>query len=385
MALVGLRAAQSAARFLYPILSRLGKRGLARSVAGRGLKRSATGAGFGAGLGGAERSVRQRTSSSASHNYVQAGAPQGHIAHVRGSRRKFRGRRFRRRRLGRFKLSRKDRKYVRRIAKRVCAGEAVNTWRDIASGQVSWNVNQCNYGSAAFLTTGAIEDAIDQAKVMESDGAGGLQVTSYNLTTADSKKIKILNAKSTFTFKNNGHSSAYLELFWFGCRSNSASALTPLTLWEDSLEDKGITVNETTDLRFNLWDGKDHMWKNWRCLKHRRFQMNMGDEVHVSLNRRRMFDYNPDWNDQESIFHIKGITQYLVWRVHGVVSHDTNDTANVGTVNGKIDYVYLNHIKFNPTIDSNYKQLTVGSGALGAQANTAVHGAIDAEETKHDM
>lgn len=243
----------------------------------------------------------------------------------------------------------------------------INTWRNIDSGQISCEVNQCSYSNFFLLSSTVLESAIDGAQVYDPNT--NTMVTA-NLSSIDGIKTKILNAKTILSLRNNAFTPCELKIYWIRFKKRGATA--PILLFEDGLENAGITTNELTDLRYDIYDSKTF---NDFCkvYKTRKIRLEAGDETRLELCKKTPFMYDPDELDKHTASeYVPGQTQALVIRMNGVISHDDTSTSNVGTCNSTLDYVLNYHIKFvaSPST-SRSKHLLAGTGTLDAQAINA--------------
>lgn len=287
-----------------------------------------------------------------------------------------------RRRVRRAPVSRKVKKYMKGMIRGVTSSEAKNVYRSMSSGYESVAVNQVKYGRWAFLSTADVATAIAQAKTINIDDTTGATVTTETDLTATARDTRILNGKLTFVFRNNDQMPIWLEFWQLLCINNAMDTTDPLVIWEDEMKDNGAIASVLTDPRYNFYDGLGIVKKYWKKLKHRKVLLNAGDEITISLNKHKPFNYDPDDTIATSNDYLKGITQMLVTRLHGVVSHDQTTHTQVGTSSGTVDYVATSHIKFEGRHDTNYKKFNTGSISLGAQAAGAAVAGPDVEEIK---
>lgn len=275
-------------------------------------------------------------------------------------------------------------KYVKSVVSN-SENNQVGVYRNINSGQISCSANECAYSVIEFLYADYIELAINNAKILDPN-AGTLTEVSANLSTIDNLRTKIINAKREITLRNNAKTPCDLECYWVFAKQRCASTLTPLTAFEDGLENCGITTNELTDIRFNLRDSKSFR-DYFKVYKYRKYRINGGDEISCSLNRKKPFIYDPDLQDDSSTSY-KMPRQYmaLVFRIVGVVSHDDTTTTNVGTCDATLDYVDIAHLKFSSSPSSmKLKNFISGTGSLDAQAVGAKVNTTDVTEVAETL
>lgn len=288
------------------------------------------------------------------------------------SSRRYGRRKYRRRRKYKKKVNRSTRKYIKKVVDN--AGDTSTVvHRNISSSQISCEANECSYSFLSFLDHSSIEGALDQAKILDPN-AGTLTEVEVDLNTIDGLKVKIINAKAIRTFRNNGQTPCNLECYYLFAKKRMGTAVTPLTILEDGLENAGITTNELTDLRFNVYDSKSFN-DFFRIMRVKKYRVNAGDEVEIQLNRRKPFIYDPDiFDDHSASSKQPKIYQAVLVRMSGVVSHDDTTTTNVGTCNATLDYMDLTHIKYS--VSSNglrLKNLVVGASGLDAQTTPKVN------------
>lgn len=261
-------------------------------------------------------------------------------------------------------------RYVNRAVSNKSDNSSICTWRDVDSGQISCEANQVSYTPIDFLTAAQIENAIDQAKILDPAG-GTLAEVTVDLTTIDGLKTKILNAKLVRTLRNNGQTPCTIKCYYVFSKMRVAQSMS--IAFEDGLENSGIIANELTDCRFDVYDS--HTFKQFFDIKRvKTFRLGAGDEVTLQLNRRRPFLYDPDLLDQHSASQkVPKVYQGIFIRMEGVVSHDDTDTSAVGTCNATLDWVEHCHIKYSVNSGMKLKNLLVGSGAFDAQVTPKVN------------
>ncbi len=273
---------------------------------------------------------------------------------------------YRRKRRGRG-VPRSFKKYVNRISQAKDDNLAVNVFRDIDSGNLTVEENQCSYTTFGFLLQDDIEDALDGMQIIDVVG-GNATKTAMNPLTADSVHCRILNAKLIFDIRNNGATPCYLEVYWLFPKRRTAAATTPLTIFENGLENRGVTTNELTDLRFNIRDSPAFR-KYFKVYKFRKFLVNAGDELQIVMNRKKPFTYRPDeFDDHTNSVSLPNHSQHIVFRMKGVVSHDDTTPTLVGTCDSTLDYVRTRHIKFSSNVNLKHNYLTTGSKSLDTQS-----------------
>lgn len=257
-------------------------------------------------------------------------------------------------------------RYIKTVSQSTVDNQSVATWRDIAPSQISCEENQCNYASYVFLDVNQLEDAIDQMKVINVN-TNNAEATAMDPTAQDGLRTKILNAQSSFTIRNNGRTPCYLEARWLFVKRRMTASDTPTSIFEDGLENRGITSNETTDLRFNVYDSPEYN-NFFKIYKYRKYYIQPSQEVHIVLRRTRPFIYDPDHFDKHNASDSQSkFTQWLHFRIQGVVSHDDTTTNLVGTCDATLDVVRTTHIKFSSIMGQGYRYYVVGSGALNTQ------------------
>lgn len=262
------------------------------------------------------------------------------------------------------KFNKGQKNYIKKLISSNNDQESVCTWRDITSGQISCEANQCNYADITLLSRYEIEQAISTAKVLDPNGGNLTEVTA-DLTSVDGLKTKILNAKKIITFRNNGMTPCDLKVYWLSYKKRTSTGLSDL--YEDGLENTGITVNEKNDIRFDVYDSPTFN-EYVRIFKTRKYRLNGGDEIELTLDRKRPVMYDPDEYDKHvaSEF-VPRTTLGMFFRMVGTISHDDSAINNVGTCDSTLDFVIKNHIKFSATGGVKLKNLLTGSGTLDPQ------------------
>lgn len=265
------------------------------------------------------------------------------------------------------KISRGVKKYIKKVTQDKLNNLSTGTWRDIAPSQLSCEENQCSYASYVLLDVNQIEDAIDQMKVINVS-TGNATATAMDPTTQDGLRTNIINAKSKFMIRNNGKTPCHLECRWLFVKKRMTASQTPTSVFEDGLENKLITSSEITDLRFNVYDSREYN-NFFKIYKYKKYYLNPGDEIELEICRNKSYLYDPDHFDQHSASDSQpGLTQWLHFRMQGVVSHDDTTTNLVGTCDATLDVVRLTHIKFSSIMGQGFKYAVVGGGSLDTQS-----------------
>ncbi len=291
--------------------------------------------------------------------------------------RTYRNRRRRRKKKLSAGFSKNQKKYIKKIADGATDDENVCTWRDIDSGKFACLKNSCAYTSVYLMSRTQIELAIDGAKMLDPN-AGTLTEVTVDLTTIDGLSTKILNSRVSMKFRNNGQAPCDLKVYWLSFKKRGLT--TPNALLEDGLENAGITVNETTDLRFDVYDSKTYndFIKIWKT---KTYRLNGGDEVDCVLRRNKPYMYDPDEYDKHNASeYVPGMTQALHFRLSGVIAHDDTTSALVGTCDASLDYVYNEHIKFSAAGGTQLKNLLTGDKSLDTMTADAKMNVREVEE-----
>lgn len=278
-------------------------------------------------------------------------------------------RRYKKKRRYNKKIDKRTKKYMKKIAENA-ADSSTLTWRDINSGQISCEVNEVSYSNFDFLDVAMIENALDNAVILDPN-AGTLAKVNVDLTTIDGLKSRILNAKFLIVLRNNGFTPCDIKCYHVFAKRRMSSSENMTTVFEDGLEDIGITTGEQTNPRFDIYDSP-RFRQYFKIFKVKKYRVNAGDEVTLELNRHKAFNYDPDLIDQYSANDKQpGIFQGIIVRMEGVVSHDDTTTSNVGTCNATLDWITKTHIKYSISSIGKFKQLQAGGGAYDAQAVNA--------------
>lgn len=261
--------------------------------------------------------------------------------------------------------------YVKRVA---AQDQPTNSKRDLSSGTISVEANECSYTSFTMLAASEIEGAIGTSTQLEDDAGGLLDVDLAGGVNTFTKKTRILNCLHKYDFRNNGQIPVNLECYWVTYKYRGASSETPITNFNLGMADRGITSGADTDIRFNLYDSPMFK-KHHKIIKYQKHRLNGGDEVTLFLKRNKAFVYDPaELDGHTSSARMRGRTQCLVIRMTGVVAHDDTTTTAVGTGNGTIDWVKFSHIKWESDPDTKFRHLQTGSGTLGTLTTPVVDG-----------
>lgn len=269
---------------------------------------------------------------------------------------------------------------LRRMINNVVDNRTVNRWRDITSGHVGANANECGYHQFQFLGVSEIEDAIDSTLHQANQAAVPTEsaIDNTDISLVSNKRVKILKAKTVVEFRNNDTQPGVLEVYWFGCMDDTVSGNTPLDERGENLVNEEAGSTKLTDVKYGVMDGIAGI-KSWKFLKKRKFLLNTGDSCQLEFNRRKPFMYNAKDANQESFTMLKGISQVMVIRVQGVVARDSNNIAEVGYNSVDLSYVGRQYLKFCSAVDTNYKFYREGAGELDTFTNADVVGQAEAE------
>lgn len=274
-----------------------------------------------------------------------------------------------RRRFGRRRGSWK--RYVNRKLTRL-SQQPINVRRYNLTGQLIWSTNQCNYTGAYALTADQIEANLATSNILVPDVdtngtyTGSLERINQPSNNSDgNNKSKILNWVSVYRFRNNATMPAKLDAYWCFCKKDHDVVYNDLLT--DGFTDAGM-VGATAYNDVNIYPRDNRTFqKFWRIRKHRHMEIPAGGEVTLKLVRRKPFYYDPAQFDTSALTYLKGVSQLLLVRGHGVISHDATTHTEVGTSNGTLDWKYDTHCKWVPIVDQNYK-LMQSANNLGAQA-----------------
>lgn len=282
-------------------------------------------------------------------------------------------------------IPRNIKNYVKKVVKND-EDKQVCVYRDISSSQLTCEANQCSYTSSQFLTKADIEDAIEDSRGIDPASGVAAEVR-IDYTTIDGAKVKLINAKKIILCRNNGQTPCNLEVFWYFNTHRTASTHTPLVAFEDGLENNGITTNELVDLRFNPLYDNQQIKNYYKQIRYKKYRLNGGDEIEVCMNRKKPFWYDPDvFDDSSSSERWPKVSQFVVFRLSGVVSHDDTTTSNVGTCDCTVDFVVNYHIRWNSGPSHvKLKNYIAGTNALAAQAAGPVVQGISIEQMKEEL
>lgn len=277
-------------------------------------------------------------------------------------------------------ISKNIKRYVKKVAQDKVDNQATGTWRNIYSEQISCAENSYGNTVKPFLDVTQIEDAIDQMQVINVS-AGSAAATAINPTTQDGLRTRIISARCDYEFRNNSRTPCYLEVIKLFVKRRMSATETPLTIYEDGLEDRQITSNELTDLRFNIWDSPAFK-RFFKVYSRKVYLVNPGDQVNCHQVRKKPFIYDPDKFDQFSASDSQpGMTQWIMFRLRGVVGHDDVTNSQVGTVDSTLDFISTQHIKFSSVMGQGFKYYVTGGGSLDTFGSGSVVNIASVDET----
>lgn len=278
------------------------------------------------------------------------------------------------------------RRYIKQRISYADNDEDINTFRNRWSSQIECELNECVYNTFTLGHRDYLDEVIQDTKITDYDPATELieqKVVDLDDQHAQTRRIRFLGMKMVGQFRNNGSTPMYMEVYWFRCqRSCNGSALQPYNCWLNSMTNKGAGAGYDTDTRYNIYDGKQLLSRFWKQTCYKKYLLNAGDELTLSLSNMKPFWYNP--TDSENQDFLRGIAVAMIIRTIGVVSHDSETTTSVGTCNGTIDYIFHSHTKYVGKISAKTKWLKVGDGDFDAQTVPIVDGP-PVEELKEEL
>lgn len=270
---------------------------------------------------------------------------------------------------------------MKRVAKTVESNDVKNTYRNMFSDQIDIPINTCVYTEFKLLGKQDIQTATDGAQV-PTINAGVPDTTTVDLndiTNNENARIRILNASTVIKARNNGNMPVRLEAYYFLCKDDTTATYDAKECINLDLGEKQVTA-PLTDPRFNVIDCQHQLKRYWKLYKKQVFTVNPGDDLFFSLVRKQP----RTWHVGGDFENIKGMSQQLVTRCLGVVSHDQTNTGEVGYGDGTIDYVVHKHIKFSAQVNHDFHEVLEGTGILGTQTEPTVN-QPEVEHTVQDL
>ncbi len=263
----------------------------------------------------------------------------------------------------RRKGRRRKKTLASRIAKLEKFGTKMATYRvkDIVYFQESHAVNTCAYIEKTTVSKNFIEGKIDALPFM--DRAATPEADVINLTsTGIRNNIIISNPWSRMVIKNNWHLPVVIHVYWWVCKSDTAS--TPLSLMLTDDDNIGIGDSSTNfDTYPSDYKAAGHVW---RVAKSAKASLQAGDEIHSDYNQKT-FNYDPELQDTINHTYFKGDVLCMI-RTSGVLCHDKATTTEVGTSEGKIDCCFYRRFDVRYPSDAAFLkyEVTKNPGALAA-------------------
>lgn len=231
--------------------------------------------------------------------------------------------------------------------------DSVNTYRNIASGQISAAANNCAYEDFYLNAQSILDNATNNTTIVYNNaGVPTTTVVDLNNTTqVSSGKINFIHTQFLLELRNNWSVPVNLHAFKYFCKDSTGSSL--ITDLGNDLSNKGITSG-STDVRCFPWDCNSDFTRHWKMYQHQHHLLMPGEELTIKLSHRA-FKYDID-NDTEDTY-LKRITLGLLLRIQGVVAHDTTTHTDVGYQPCRLDFIYRENYKFTAELDRNFKFL----------------------------
>lgn len=257
-----------------------------------------------------------------------------------------------------------------RIARRVMDNNNVSSYRKVDSGQIIGTANECLYTAFHFLDKDHIEDAAQSIKVMVPT-AGDLTATTGNPLNQNSLKIRVLGGSVHHKLRNNGVMPCKFIFYRLFTKSRLGTTDGPTTEISDGLSDMGVT-SPLTDIRYYPTDSKQFL-KFFKVVQRWSVTLEAGQEYTLKQSRKKPFTYNPDFFDRHTAADKQpGMSQFILCRSVGVVSHDATTHTSVGTSDYTVDYVSTMTINISSSVSSMSSKRVIEAGALDAQTTPNV-------------
>lgn len=242
-------------------------------------------------------------------------------------------------------------KKVRKMIQHADEDDSINTYRNIASFQISAAANQCAYEDFYLNPISVLDSSITNTTIVYNNTAvPDVQTVNLgNTTNVSSCKVNFINTQLLLELRNNWSVPCNLEVYKFFCKDHTNTTL--IGALTSDLQGKGITA-PTTDPRTYPFDASQEMWKYWKMYQHQHHYLMPGEELTIKLSRRR-FKYDP--TIQEA--YARKITIGCLLRLQGVVAHDTTNHTDVGYQPCRLDGIYREHYKYTAELDRNFKFL----------------------------
>lgn len=274
---------------------------------------------------------------------------------------------------------------MQRIKRLIDRPKQINEIRASGGEYLKANNNSCAYGSHYFLYN-VDADPATLKRLVNTDGAGNPVVDTSDSFPGSATNLKhqVYKASIQYTFRNNGTTPMKLDFATFKCIDNGTSTQTISSLWEQGIEAKGITTNETTNIQLNIKDGLNALKKYWKMHTYKQVTLDPGMQYTFNIDRKKPLYYDHRAQSDESIIYHKFQTVGLLYRIQGVPSHDATTRSYVGTSACELDLVWNRsiHVATN-TSTVLWKQLSTNAG-LDTQAAGANVVTMDNEENKED-
>lgn len=259
------------------------------------------------------------------------------------------------------------------------ADDSTNSFRDHVTGQISADENECYYGVWTLCDRTELNEATNNARMVYNNaGVPDIATVDINsLTNVPEAHIQFLSAMKKLIFKNNWQAPCVMDCHYYFCKDNTDNHAR--SFFTSDLDDKSVT-NPTTDLRYSVVDARKDLPRYWRQYKHRRYILFAGQEVTISLNRRKPFSYMVSASPE----YMKGYAQCLMIRIHGTVAHDAQETGDVGIQPVTLDYYELLSYRYHADLNRKFKFSHLGTGTLPASTSGFVASSMEQEHVNHE-
>ncbi|AJP36445.1 putative capsid protein [Avon-Heathcote Estuary associated circular virus 19] len=206
-----------------------------------------------------------------------------------------RKRRYKRRRYPSMKpLYRKIKRVAKGLGRMQHQNAVANVYRDVSSGNVSWDAGECAYKDiTAILTSGQMDNVLSTFRVLQMDAGVNSRETLDLDTGTATANVKFVNARSRTVFRNNTTQRANIAVY----------VLTPtqdLSNTPSSLVSSGLTTAEATapSIDIKYWPVDSPIFRRyWKIVKKRTRALDPGDEMTVMMRRNKPFSWNNKPND----------------------------------------------------------------------------------------
>ena len=237
------------------------------------------------------------------------------------------------------------------------------------SGQLTTDMNKCNYLQVTFAT--ATELAALMNKYNQVGEKDDFSERVETLALAGYSNFKLMwSIKSNMYMRNNTNFPAHIQCMLVVNRNDtSQSVLQDIESGFDDIATGDLAMEDDP----TFYAKQSPLFrKNWRVMRFTSFTLQPGDEINKGF-KSPVRVYDPDVVGAEAHTYHRGQGFAWLFRVEGVVSHDATTHTTVGLSSAVIDYVHKKSCKYQHVGRQQVKKWDGDVSGLGTMTNPAIY------------